>query len=220
MYGADLETIAEGKAKTLLHFFGDDQVSFRSIILAGVNWLQYVNYVKQSPGRGIISYSPVDILGNLLGKDNDTATFRTTFNAYEAANSIYAIVDGKRAIEVPYKGNLEGTKELKESDSFKGGGKVVYAKLQDAMTALLDRVYAQQGWGNDQRLEATFIPFLLNPNEKVTLAGKNMINVLNNLDKRGRLAFTYKIITEDSQLAKIRYYEPGYHSYVFNWRYD
>lgn len=37
MFGAPLEEIAKGKAVPTTHFFGDDQIAFRSILNAAVN---------------------------------------------------------------------------------------------------------------------------------------------------------------------------------------
>lgn len=37
MFGASLDDIARGVAPVATHFFGDDQISFRSILNAGVN---------------------------------------------------------------------------------------------------------------------------------------------------------------------------------------
>lgn len=144
MYGADLKTLAAGEARPLLNFFGDDQISFRSLILAGVNWYKFVAQAKRG-GGGTYVYSPVPIFANLTGNDVATSPYKTTYDAWELANSPYAVVDGKRAIEIPYEANQEALREIRESDSYKGGGRAIYTKLQDAMTALLDRVYAKEG---------------------------------------------------------------------------
>lgn len=102
------------------------------------------------------------------------------------------MLEGRRGFEVPYSANLEGAKALTIAESLMGGGKAIYQRLQEEMTKLLDRVWAKNGFGDQDRLEFTITFFATAYSETAAKIIERVVETINNLDLKGRLALKFQ----------------------------
>lgn len=151
MYGGTREELARGEVKTTPHFFGEDQIAFRSLLVAGVNWYKAV--FDQTDGEYVWSLTLAAVDSELNGKDHDTAEYKTPGDGLELTNTPFVLKEGKRYFDVPFALNLASANSISQTEAYQGGGKELYARMQEEMTGILDRFYAKKGWSDQVKLE-------------------------------------------------------------------
>lgn len=202
MYGASLNILAQGRARTFHSFFGDDQISFRSLLIAGVNWTKAV--FDTSSGQSIYNFTLAALDSRLEGKDQHSSKIQTTKDALELANTPFVVVEGKRAFDVPYSDNLRfAVESISQTEAYQGGGPKTFARIQEEMTKLLDRVYKKLSFPPETKLSFTLNWSNLSWSELELNAVNNVIKILNSLDKKGRL----EIIFDRSATSNKDYYQ-------------
>lgn len=198
MYGGTREELAKGTVNTTPSFFGDDQIAFRSLLVAGVNWHKAV--FDQTDGEFVHSLTLAAVDSELNGSDHDTAKYKTPGDGLAITNTPFVLKDGKRWLEVPHSLNVAAANSINQTEAYMGGGRSLYEKMQEQMTEILDRFYAKKGWSNDVKLVWEWGWDTVEINDRWVAVWTNVIRTINSLDKKGRILLKRRQFDDDSQI--------------------
>lgn len=219
MYGASLKVLASGLAKTFKSFFGDEQIAFRSLLIAGVNWAKAI--FDQTSGQSIYNFTLAALDSRLEGKDQNSSRIKTTKDALELANTPFVVSKGKRAFDVPYADNLRfATESISQTEAYQGGGPQTFARIQEEMTSLLDGVYQRLAFSPTTKLNFVLNWYKFSWNEHETNSVENVMKTLNSLDKKGRLDIAFDKTAKERK-EYIRKWRAGFSfTNPYGWGYD
>lgn len=112
------------------------------------------------------------------------------------------IKNGRRGFDIPYSKNLETANLVQQVEAYMGGGAELYAKMQEQMTELLDRVYAKHHFSPDTKLSWLWTWYTYTPTERKQNVVSKVVGAINNLDKKGRLDLTFRFLKDRDDLRK------------------
>ncbi|VEU75815.1 Uncharacterised protein [Mycoplasmopsis maculosa] len=232
VYGLSRQELLNGTVsgvETLKKLYTGYGLSFRTMINAAINWEQVANFVSSGEHKSWISgYAPD---GTINAKDASTTTKPTLLDNYEEISKLFAVdSDGTRIVLnekltedknkfVYPEQNAE--KILDVQDDKLRIQSVAFLVLQQKVTQLLDKFYAENNLGENEKIQWT-IPWRYtnwNPVTYESLFLNIIPELIRSLDTKNRLEPNYSYFSKREGLIQ-HLIEPTSGFQAAGWGYD
>ena len=185
VFGMSRQELQSGQKTTTDAFFVNDGFEFRTLIQASINWDAYIKQVYQHQRVLWLNGAAQNAQFSNSTKDEKNPT---PLDNYEEVNTLQFIdnTNTKNGLKLESVTPEEMRKHTSanKDDNKKALQSPKFSKIQENVKKLLDKVYAQNKWRDNEKIEWEVVyPYADQQTLAVTIM-QDVVNMINSLDER------------------------------------